>query len=755
MADYGIQPPPRPQPGPRRMTSDEPRPRRRNRFDIFDEEPARPARETAPEVQRPNRFAIFDEERPQAMAPTVAVEHAPEIDFSAPYADVRRQISNLPEEHRKEALDRWADAVVAKERKGGPSVAQTADDYVRRAATGIVGGWGDRLGAGLSSLAGADYDEALAHEQAKSRAATRNTAVKVGIVPESVPFIHGDWTTGDLAGVGGGIAGAAVAPVWARQGASMVGNALRSAATGAAYGGVVGYGSGDTPDERMAHAANGAMYGAAFGGAAPFAGAAIGNAAQWAYNRLSALPNGLANYGREAVDRIAKVYDMDRQPANTAQYGDEGMLADQGGNLQELTGGLAASPGPSKKMVEDAILDRRREASRRIEQTIDTTLGRPQNLVDLEERATRAAQANARPHYDQFRQSQIPITQNLVDIIHSVPEPIVREAVKMARGRRIDVTRPENFPSLVDYIKRGLDDEASVARRKGNTNGAATWGKLSEDLRNEVDSALSPHDPAQSPWALGRAASGEGKTFSEGLAYGGRVLDNGSRGVHPDQLAADLRGQAGTPFEAGVALGVRGDIRNTMGSAGAAYGANGDIAILKDLNAPFNQQKMAQIVGHRAAADIASRAQAEAAFNQTYSNVLRNSRTENKKSIKDMIPNVAPKSAIDATRGIDATNLPIAGAKKLIDIISRDAATVKNTRMITDMADMLIAQGARREEIVRGLRDYLRHGQVAAAARPRIAQAITAILRSGAQSAVGNDYARQSLPEFRITPNAP
>ncbi len=115
------------------------------------------------------------------------------IDFSRPVKEVRAEIAKLPESQRKAALDQWADAYVAEERKGvkrmdipGVVNPQRLPDVVRNFAKGtIVGSFADELNAatnaGLHNITGgafgAPYDESVAYQRAVDRALKNESPV--------------------------------------------------------------------------------------------------------------------------------------------------------------------------------------------------------------------------------------------------------------------------------------------------------------------------------------------------------------------------------------------------------------------------------------------------------------------------------------------------------------------------------------------------------------------------------------------------
>lgn len=751
----GVEPPPRKQPGPTVVPipqfPDERRPALKPRAAEPKPAPvAPPVAAPQPEPEAENPFAKFVG---KSVKPATVEKADPvaDLDVSGDFPAVRQSIAALPEQHRKAALDKWADHVVAKEREGA-GVGTTVEDYARRAAGGIVGGWGDRLGAKISSAVGGhDYDEALAYEQAKTKAATKNTSTKVGSLP-----VIGDVTTGDLAGLAGGIATAPLIPVAPVSRAlpylrgapqAMASRMVNTAATGAGVAGAVGYGSGNTDAERAENAKHAAMVGGAVGAAIPPVAAGVGNVAGRMANATAGLPQGVQGYSRRAVDRMARDFEADNtvNPIDTTTFGPEGMLADMGPTMRSTTSALRAMPGEQQAVIDAAVIPRRQQAAGRINADVDATLGPAQNLVALEEQVTNAARQRAAPHYDQFYNTPIQPTPRLQRFIDFAEQNGLTRAADEAMAREAMIAGRQPSPNMrLDFIKRQFDRLAAWSETPAaglDSHAAGQYRQLARAFRDEVDRALSPTDPSQSAWARARAEAGEGLGFREGLGEGGNVF---KKTIGPDDMAAELAPHRGTPYEAGYVAGARGQIRDMMGNAAAAYGPNGDIAALKNLNAPYAQQKFQTLVGHQAAARLGGRLRAEAAFNRTFDDVERNSLTAQRLNAKEGLPN--PRANGGADVPTSPAGLALSTAARIIDHLTAGVVSARNQQMLRELAEMAVAQGAQRERIAHALRQYLRHGDVVAQARPAIARLANDILRGSQTALPGNQDARRRIP---------
>src|SRR6187402_246331 len=138
----------------------------------------------------------------------------PEIDYNAPIADVRKNLTALPQgPDRAAGWDKWADIQEqqATNQGGVGGVLRTANDLARIVAQGTpIGKWGDRINAGVNSLlpevlGGRPYEEGLALEQARNRRseAQHPIATPVGnLAGAAGTVIAAPWTA--LSGAGPG-----------------------------------------------------------------------------------------------------------------------------------------------------------------------------------------------------------------------------------------------------------------------------------------------------------------------------------------------------------------------------------------------------------------------------------------------------------------------------------------------------------------------------------------------------------------------
>lgn len=608
----------------------------------------------------------------------------------------------------RKAVDQW--------RRQNP-VKAGIRDVARNVVRGLpFGSYLDEAAAGINARRrGTSYDDEKRMIDAMDQSASDNSTTIA-----TLPLI-GDVTSGGLTTLASGIATAPVAPV-ARvmQGATLLPRAVNLGLTGAGYGALYGAGEGNTAEERSYNAGLGAFLGGGIGAIAPVAGSGVSNAVSGIRNRTQALPQELQRYGRPAANRMAELAQLDdltqsQVNAARARLGDEGMLADIGENMRTATEALNQQPGPARPLISTLMRDRRGGAQARIDQDVTGALGAPANLPATIE-ATRAHyQQAARPFYDQFRQQQIPVDDELVAILQAVPDDVWPRVQRMMRMERLDPNNVANTGQGIDLIKRALDDAARGAGR--GTNEERLYSNLARDLRTHVDNLLSPGNPAQSPWAQGRAVAEEGFGIRDAIEEGGNAFN---RNLSADQLAANMQGLSQMEQE-GMRIGAREALRSRMANAGTAFRNSGDVKARQLLNSPEAQRKVEMLANSPASARALNRRiGAENTFAETYEQAMNNSATARRQAARDLIPRQYDAKNMGQLRNTSLSGFAMEGIGRLTNLLSAGYLNERNQMIARQMAEMLTAQGVARDDIARGLLEMARRSNVTAQARQQI-----------------------------------
>lgn len=668
-------------------------------------------------------------------------QSTPSVSWDASEDEIREAIKVLPEPLRKSAKAEWAKRRVATERKDAGGM-QTAYDVGRNLIRGTpVGSWLDEGWGGAKALySGTDYDEEVALERARNEAADKS-ATKLGTLP-----LIGDVTTAGVTKLVGGLASAPVAPM-ARvfQGGSMLHRMGNAAITGAGYGAAYGAGEGEGTD-RAKNAALGAALGGGIGAATPPVAQGIGNVVAGVRAMGQRMPAMLRPYDRGAVERVARAGRDDNVfgPQGTYQrqaqeLGPEGMLADMGENLRGQAGAIANTPGRGQTRIVEAIEGRREGAPGRITQDMDAALGPAANVPRSIEATREHANAQAAPLYEQFRSMRIEPTNQLIELLQRIPASIYGRARQMAAAEGIPIrthrTRGIDAAEL-DYIKRAIDDMAGAAERAGERSANRAWSNLARQIRTEVDTIISPNDPAQSVWARARRASGDGLQFEEAAEMGQGAF---RKSLTPEQMDVDIQGMNPMQIEA-YRIGARDAARTTMGNASTAFGPNGDTAARRLLQSNFGSEKMRRIATNAEDADrLQNRLRTETRFAETEQEALRNSATARRQAAQREFPGPVSPSETGARLGQKtAWGAVVEGTYRLGNLLTRGAIDDKRARIADQAAQMLMAQGINREAIAQGLRHYITRQRLTGDRAAAVSNFIERIERGAAPAQIGS-----------------
>lgn len=636
--------------------------------------------------------------------------------------------------------DMEADKIVAAERANGGWL-QSVDDTIRNLARGTpVGSWMDEgaaLGnAGINKITGGrfgePYEKGVAHQRATDRAIDAEST-KVGELP-----LIGDVTTGGLTKFAGGVGSAFVAPaVNLFKGASMLPKLGNAAVTGATYGGVYGSGEGEGID-RAGNAALGAGVGGFLGPLALGAAKGLGNAA--GYLTRKPVPQPLQGFERGAVDRASRAAEADGlfEPGaqfyarQTASLGDEGMLADMGPNLRGQAKGIATQPGVGQQTIKGAMEARHAGASTRIKTDTNAALGFAEDVAAILDQINAAGSKAAKPLYDKFRATPIKPTEKLVGILDRAKAAgAYDEAQKLMAVDGISPPGPGDTADFLDLIKRGID--AKAYSEKGGSDIQRRLKNLSRELRDEVDSILSPINPKNSIWAKAREVGGDTIRTREALDAGEAAF---SKGLTPDQMARDI--QRFSPNERkAYRIGAREQIRNIMGNSATAFGANGDSAARRALGSEFAREKLGMVSRPNKADDLIRRLEAETTFAKSRAETYQGTETAARQAAQKEFP--GPTDATDVNQALGArtaVGLVLEGSHRIANALVGGAINERRVKIASDAARMLVAQGSKRDEIAKALFDYARSAQLSGQAREAVATVARSLLEGSRQQAI-------------------
>ena len=370
--------------------------------------------------------------------------------------------------------------------------------------------------------------------------------------------------TSTIAQVAGGITAAAPllplgAPGAAAGGASPMARLIQGVPTGAAAGAVEGavsgYGAGETPEERLRLAKEGAQVGGLIGGALPVAGLPV----NFAFNKfaesvrysshtpkeVSAAMQGIGvnmdpGTAREFMNRVAAT-DWAAADRILKKGGSTATLGDAFKTLVDR--GIVEGGPNARDAAQAAMLPRAKLVDQRVTDEFDKVLGKPRDLYDLVDDVQGSTVAPRKQAYADAYAAAIPMQTPEAAVINryvrtNIPVRIlqdVNEDLRLAGGERLMIKfrrDPANKNNIVldssltvqqvDQIVRRLDDMAEKADRAVDPFGSVKseqgvlLSDVSRTLRTALRNVVPEYDKAVS---LGRESIQARKALEMGDAF--------------------------------------------------------------------------------------------------------------------------------------------------------------------------------------------------------------------------------------------
>ena len=505
-----------------------------------------------------------------------------------------------------------------------------------------------------------------------------------------------------LGGVAGGSA-LGMAPGIRQAGTSLI-NSIKNlptvrkylayAASGLGLGGlegtIYGYGTGETPEQRISGAQKGGTTGAVVGTATGLGLPMLGNALArgWA--------NASARYKRTDTVNIAKELGISQDAArilkatidsgeadlptmisNIERAGEQGMIADADMATKELLDALAATAGGASGIVRGAVEGRATQAGKDLEGTMDQSIvpvprfgGQAADVQDIAREISESTRIPRQKAYSQAYGTPIdyskPQGQAINQVLNRVPTRILNKAIQDAndamkmeglnqrqivanldeQGNLISFSEEPSVTQL-DYIKRALGDIGNEVDSVGRpTAEAGRARKLYSQLRGAIIGAAPAYKEAM-------RQGGDKAGRDTGLLVGESALRTD---VTPRSIVRDLADlDEGQRLYAKI--GLRDSIQRKIDGVKATIASpdvdiNAVREVLKDLSSKANRAKVKTIIGSRGANNLFRELEKAEAALSLRAAVARNSATAVRQSIQKQIDQVAaPGAASRLARG--------------------------------------------------------------------------------------------------------
>lgn len=639
-----------------------------------------------------------------------------------------------PEQQKALALARARR--LRKEAETGPAVRQDAqaevlDNYY---SSGLYGGEYNPLGAVARSLDAASTgardaltfgfgDEiygaltpgSIDEERARSAALQESNPVAsvVGTVGGGLTLGAGGLArnaTGAVTGSAGLMSALPSANI--ASSAPLAAKMLAGGAEGAAMGAAYGVGSGENTWDRVGGGVMGGLTGGALGAAVPAVVQGVSSGYRNVTDYLSRNQVARdASVSPEVARLLTRVTDADGTlgptgAANMARAGQEAMVADAGGNAQQLLDAATQRGGPGASMARSRIDDRLTRDSGALVSTLDNTLGTPEGLYSSQANIREGARDSVSQAYRAANAAPIDYAseagQRVESAINRIPSRIKSQAIAKANERMVWDQMPNQqimadiaedgtvnlreMPNVMqaDYIKKALDDLVTEGTDiGGKMNGDAQFANA---MRRELRDSLAS---ASDEYATALRTAADPLSRQEAVRTGYDLLTDR---LKRDQAAMAFEGMT-DPQRAAARQGVRSYIDDTMAKVQSAFtdpnmDAREAAKAIKGLSSRANREKMALLLGDQEATQLFDEID-----RASQSFALKASQAQNSKTFaREATNNVANELIAPGPLGTLAEGEPLNAAKRIVQTLTGrtpENLSARKDAFFSEIADYL------------------------------------------------------------------
>ena len=441
---------------------------------------------------------------------------------------------------REEALEtlqglELLQALDEQQRPGAFERGGTVEQVTRAIGRGATLNFAEEISAGVSAVTGAvaegttegigqRFTEALEREEARSAEIPLGTDITGGLL--------------------GGLATGSVLVRLFPAAFSTTGRTIASGATG---GGVAGFGTGATLEQRAQNAGLGIVTGGALGAVLP--ATFNGLARAWSVASAKFGPT-VGRAGAEVLRQLQNGgISINQAKSRLAKLGREAVLADIP-ELRGLAERVAQSGGIGARRAQRILSARQKKAGQRIVNAASEILGRKRTFTESLSQLVEERAALAGPLYDKAYATAIDLTDDLQDVANRIANlnPTVFRDVQRSlaaelgtdiaeatfgqvrRGGRFEFDRTPTV-QFWDLLKRRLDDLEGNALKTGQRNRARQLGALGDRITETVDGLT------DGAYAAARNAFAGPKRLEEALTAGRNFLRGDT-----EQIITSLKG---------------------------------------------------------------------------------------------------------------------------------------------------------------------------------------------------------------------
>jgi len=413
-----------------------------------------------------------------------------------------------------------------------------------------------------------------------------------------------------------------------------------AAGSGVAAGEGAIYGAGAAENNMLPQAGLTAAISAPFGAAAPLAGKAISSV----YDRFAGTGAAARKAGmsRPAFEVLGEVLEADKTGGYLRQGSlpPNAILPEVGPASAGLFDYLGQNPAAAP-IVRQVVETRAAQSSKLANQALDETLGRPVGVARTQRQIRQGTASNRSATYRAAYSKPINYASDKGQILERivrkrVDADVIAAANKLMRlngeplSAQIILKADNTFERLpdvrqLDYIKRGLNERANVEAGKGAMGGTSAVGRAYENLAREIRNLTGDLVPE---YNIALKTAQDPIQRVQAIKFGNTVL---RPSLTVSEVAETVAGMNRLEKKF-AAMGIRSQIDEGIKNVKLAFtdmnmDAREAFKLLKDMSSSANREKVALVIGRKAAKRLFKKLDQAASGFSLKASVAQNTKT--------------------------------------------------------------------------------------------------------------------------------
>lgn len=383
------------------------------------------------------------------------------------------------------------------------------------------------------------------------------------------------------------------------------------------------------------------------------------------------------------------------------------ILAEAAPNLFAELQKLAVHGGESRNLINDTLYTRAGEAKDRIATLFDRAFGERENLRTLQEARRREQSRASDPLYREFRSMQVPLTQDLQDLLPRLEAAGAFSEAKHLAGVK-GVPWVEDFTTMYhqgraptaeawDLAKRGLDALIEGSIKDGR---ATTRTRAYTALKKDLIAAIENHPDKE----IGRVYREAREAFAEPASItAAEKMGRKFFSMDVDDLLELAEGY-NSAERAGFMRGIRKDLANQLGNPGRT-----ELPTMRKVLGDNTQEKLRATIGDAETDRLIGGLEHEYGMHAAPDRVLRGSDTALRETSNRYGAGPSKVEAVGEALGdiAHAVVSPKKGAAKIASKFASQRETARldaeAQRFRNEIAPVFLLQGPERDAVLRWL----------------------------------------------------